>query len=121
MGRWPVFDRKINGPCHFVDRGLSNWWHRGRVVKLHSQLATGYVALGGGGLARLLIHLFIWHEIWRLLHYVWHIHTFGPVIVIVVVLVLIALSVWHRQWRPFRRRQRGGSTGYGTGGGPRDW
>jgi hypothetical protein len=85
--------------------------------------APVHVALGGGGLGGLLIHLIIWHEIWRLLRYVWHIHTFGPFIVLLIIAAIIGASVWRRQrgaWRPGRRA--GGSyTGAGTRTGPRDW
>jgi hypothetical protein len=88
-----------------------------------------HVALGGGGgLVHWLVTLFIWHEIFRVIFYVWHIHTFGPIIVAIVVLGLIGLAFWRRQRGPFRRqrwlfgrRRVSGSTGYGTGSGPRDW
>ena len=85
------------------------------------------VALGGGGLGGLLVKLLIWHELFRLFRVLWHIHTFGPIIVIALVAALIALSVW-RPWRragPWRGRWRRPGDGWGagtsSGPGPRDW
>jgi hypothetical protein len=92
-----------------------------------SALAAGFaghhLALGGGGLGHFLIRLFIWHEIARLIRYLWHIPTFGPFIVIGLGVVIVGLFIWRRMRGPgpFWGRRRGGSTGYGTGGGPRDW
>jgi hypothetical protein len=90
--------------------------------------AGAHLALGGGGLAHFIIRLFIWHEIWRLIRYLWAIRTFGPFLVIALGIILIGLMVWRRGRGPIRRgglrwgRRRGfGSTGYGTGSGPRDW
>ncbi len=81
------------------------------------------LAVGGGGLVSLLVHLFIWHEIWRLGRYLWHIPTYGPFIVVFLGLLLIGATVWRRTRGPIRlRRWRGrGLTGYGSGTGPRDW
>jgi hypothetical protein len=81
------------------------------------------LALGGGGLAHLIIRLFIWHEIWRLFRYLWRIPTFGPFIVAGLVLVIVGLMVWRRFHGPVLggRRRGGGSVGDGTGVGPRDW
>jgi hypothetical protein len=76
-----------------------------------------HIAVGGGGLASLIIHLFIWHEILRLVRLLWHIHTFGPFIVVALGLLLVAAVVWQRR----RRRGRAGSAGYSSGTGPRDW
>jgi hypothetical protein len=84
-----------------------------------AKLAASHLALGGGGIAGLIIHLFIWHLIWRLLFSVWHIHIFGPFIVLAVIAAFIGHGIWRRQRGP--RRRRGGLTGYGTGSGPRDW
>ena len=81
-----------------------------------------YLALGGGGLAHWIIRLFIWHEIWRAIHLLWRIPTFGPIIVIGLIVVLVGLAVWRRYHGPFwGRRRRGGLAGYGTGSGPHDW
>jgi len=79
------------------------------------------MTLGGGGLAHWLVRLFIWHEIWRLIRYLWRIHTFGPFIVIALGLIVVGLVVWRRYHGPIWGRRRGGSVGYGTGSGPRDW
>jgi hypothetical protein len=84
-----------------------------------AKLAASHLALGGIGIGGFLIHLFIWHAIWRLLFYVWHIHTFGPFLFFALIAVFIGYGIWRRQYGP--RRRRGGSVGYGTGAGPRDW
>jgi hypothetical protein len=84
---------------------------------------AGHQALGGGGgIAHLLVRLVIWHELWRFIRIVWRIPTFGPIIVAVVIVAVIGLAVLRRtgvRWWP--GRSRGGSRGYGTGTGPRDW
>jgi hypothetical protein len=95
------------------------------------------LALGGGGIGSLIVHLFIWHEIFRLVFFLWRIHTVGPFLVVFLGLGLIGFLAWRQGRRPFGRRRgpirwgrrRGsdsagygtGSTGHGTGGGPRDW
>jgi hypothetical protein len=96
-------------------------------------LTNHALALGGGGIGSLLIHLFIWHEIWRLVLLLWRIHTVGPFLVVLLGLGLIGAIVWRRGRGPIRwgrgpvrwgRRRAGysrGSTRYGTGSGPRDW
>ena len=89
---------------------------------LAARLVGHHLALGGGGLAHLIVRLFIWHEIGRLFRYLWRIPTFGPFIVIGLVVVIVGLVIW----RQLRRRAWGGSrrdgpAGSGTGGGPRDW
>jgi len=88
-----------------------------------ARLIGGHSALvGGGGLAHWLIRLFIWHAIWRVLLALWRVPTFGPVIVIVLGLVLVALAILSSRGglRWPRRRQRGSDWG-STGSGPRDW
>jgi hypothetical protein len=94
---------------------------RGRAIG--AWLPGNHLTLGGGGLAHLILRLFIWHEIGRLVRYLWRIPTFGPFIVVGLGCVLIGLAVWRRYhgrgWTG--RRRRGGSTGYGSGSGPRDW
>jgi H+/Cl- antiporter ClcA len=89
-------------------------------VRPGGYLALGGLALGGGGLAHLIIRLFIWHEIWRLIRYLWLIPTFGPFIVVLLVLSLVGFAIWRRNGRSWGRRRRG-SAGYGSGTGPRDW
>ena len=87
-----------------------------------AKLAASHLALGGAGIGGLLIHLFIWHMIWRLMFYVWHIHTFGPFIFFGIIAAFIGYHIWRRQSGPRpRRRRRGGLAGYGSGSGPRDW
>jgi hypothetical protein len=95
------------------------------------------LALGGGGIGSLIIHLFIWHEIFRLIRFLWLIPTLGPFIVVLLGLVVVGLIVRRQAHGPIRwgtvpvrwRRRRGagstgngtGTTGYGSGRGPRDW
>ncbi len=80
------------------------------------------LALGGGGLAHFIVRLFIWHEIGRLVRYLWRIPTVGPFIVIALGLALVGLVIWRRIHGPvWAGRRRGGSAGYGSGTGPRDW
>ncbi len=93
---------------HGGERALTAW------------LPGHHLALGGGGLAHWVIRLIIWHEIWRLFRYLWRIPTFGPYIVIGLVLIIVGLLVWRQARGPARRgRRRDSGTGYG--GGPRDW
>ncbi len=85
-----------------------------------------HLGLGGGGLAHLILRLFIWHEIFRLFRYLWRIPTFGPFIVAALGIILIGLLVWRNAHGPVRlsHRRRGGPTSGpdGSGGpGPRDW
>jgi hypothetical protein len=88
---------------------------------LAGKLAGTHLALGGGGIGSLIIHLIIWHALWRLILHVWRIHTYGPILVIAILVVLVGASIWRRQRGAFLRRRRGGSGGYGSGTGPRDW
>ena len=85
-------------------------------------LATGHLAVGGGGIASFLVHLFIWHLIFRSAFTIWHIHTFGPIIVGLIVAGVVALAILRsRRGRGWWRRSGGGSMRRGTGMGPRDW
>jgi hypothetical protein len=95
------------------------------------------LALGGGGIGSLIVHLFIWHEIFRLVFFLWRIHTVGPFLVVLLGLGLIGIIAWRKGRGPFRRgrgpirwgrRRRSssadygtGAAGYGSGRGPRDW
>ncbi len=88
---------------------------------LAGKLLAPHVALGGGGLSGLIIHIIIWHLIWRLILYVWHIHTVGPFLVVLIIAALIATTVWRRRHGTLGRRRRDGYAGQGTGSGPRDW
>lgn len=99
-------------------------------------LGMGGLGLGGGGgLAHLLVRLFIWREIWRLAFFLWRIPTFGPVIVLLIAAALVALAIFRarggRGWPG--PRWPGGPRGPGRGrtdpfggrssdrGSPRDW
>jgi hypothetical protein len=75
--------------------------------------ATGSVqALGRGGLGHLIFRLFIWHAIWRFIRLIWRVPTFGPVLFVLIIAVIIGLIVWGRRGRRPRR---------GTDAGPRAW
>ena len=52
--------------------------------------AGASVAVSGGGVGRFLVHVFIWHLIWRAALALWRIPTFGPVIVVMLVIALVA-------------------------------
>ncbi len=85
------------------------------------------LALGGGGLAHLILRLFIWRAIWRLGLLIWRVPTFGPFILLLIAAALVVLAVLRsrrgRGWPgarrapgrdPFRDRTDGPA-------GPRDW
>ncbi len=101
---------------------------RGHVIAAQPGLHLG---LGGGGLAHLIIRLFIWHELFRLFRYLWRIPTFGPFIVVALGLIIVGALIWRRAHGPFRRnggpaqwsRRRGGNSAgsHANGSGPRDW
>jgi hypothetical protein len=76
---------------------------------------------GGGGLGRVLVHLFIWHLIWRAGLGLWHIPIVGPFVVLLLIAAIVALAIMRKRRGPRWWNNRGGSTGYGTGSGPRDW
>jgi hypothetical protein len=92
------------------------------MMLVHARAAAlrlpGHLALGGGGLAHWLVRLVIWHEMWRLGRALWRIPTFGPSIVVLIVVALVGLVVL-RQYGVLGRRRRGQSGPRGTG--PRDW
>jgi hypothetical protein len=90
----------------------------------HALSAGGTAALGGlggGGLGRTIVHLFIWRLIWRAGLGLWHIPTVGPFVVILLVAAIVALVIVRKQRGPRWWNNRGGSTGAGSGWGPRDW
>jgi hypothetical protein len=98
----------------------------GYVLAVHTHtLAAGGAAaiggLGGGGLGSALVHLFIWHLIWRAGFALWRIPTVGPFLVVFLIAAIVALSIVRRHRGPRWWNNRGGSTGAGTGSGPRDW
>ena len=92
---------------------------------MHAGLALG----GGGGLAHLILRLFIWHAIWRLGLLIWRVPTVGPGLVVLIVLALVALAIFRagrgRGWPGpgWPGRGRGDPFGDRAGGkaGPRDW
>ncbi len=79
-------------------------------------------ALGrGGGLAHLILRLFIWRAIWRLGLLIWHVPTIGPGLFLLIVAVLLGLAGYRSRrgaWRRPRARYRGGTR---PDRGPRDW
>jgi hypothetical protein len=82
---------------------------------------AGLVRLGGGGIGHVLLHLVIWHLIWRAGLGLWHIPTVGPFVVVLLIVAIVALVIVRKQRGPRWWNNRGGSTGAGTGSGPRDW
>jgi hypothetical protein len=88
-------------------------------------LAAGGTAslggLGGGGLGRLIVHLFIWRLIWRAGLALWHVPTVGPFLVVLLIAAIAGLVIVRKQRGPRWWSSRGGSTGAGTGRGPRNW
>jgi hypothetical protein len=92
---------------------------------MHAGLALG----GGGGLAHLLVRLFIWHLIWRLGLLLWRVPTVGPGLVLLIVLALVGLAIFRarrgRGWPGPRGpgRRRSDPSGDRSRGetGPRDW
>ena len=107
--------------------------HASRALAGHAALgshsALGGVGLGGGGgLAHLIIRLIIWRFIWRLGLMLWRVHPFGPVIVVVIILALVALAIFRarggRGWPGPRWPGRGRRGPFGDRAGdqgPRDW
>jgi hypothetical protein len=91
----------------------------------HAGLALG----GGGGLAHLLVKLFIWHLIWRAGLLIWRVPAVGPELVVLIVLALIALAIFRarggRGWPGPRWPGRGRRSPFGDRTGdqasPRDW
>ena len=72
---------------------------------VHSVAAGGTASLGGlgggGGIGRLIVHLFIWHLIWRAGLGLWHIPTVGPFLVAAIIAAVVALGILRRRtaWR----------------------
>ena len=91
----------------------------------HARTAGAVASLGrfggGGGFGRALVHLFIWRLIWRAGLGLWRIPTVGPFVVVLLIAVIVTLVILRRQRGPRWWSRRGGSTGAGTGRGPRDW
>jgi hypothetical protein len=91
----------------------------------HALAAGGAVGVGriggGGGFGRAIVHLFIWHLVWRAGLGLWRIPAVGPFVVVLLIAAIVALVIVRRQRGPRWWNNRGGSTGAGTGSGPRDW
>lgn len=92
-------------------------------VHAHALAAGGVAGIGriGGGFGGAIAHLFIWHLIWRAGIGVWRIPTVGPFVFILVIGAIVALLVLRKTRGPRWWNNHGGSTGHGTGRGPRDW
>jgi hypothetical protein len=85
-----------------------------RNVQVHLQAPPGASVALGGGLGSFLVHVFIWHQIWRAAPALWRIPTFGPVIVVMQVIALVAAGACRsrrgtispgRALRPSHRRR----------------
>jgi hypothetical protein len=83
--------------------------------------AVGVGRIGGGGFGRAIVHLFIWHLIWRAGFGLWRIPTVGPFVVVLLIVAIVALVIVRKRRGPRWWNNQGGSTGAGTGRGPRDW
>jgi hypothetical protein len=126
-------NKPVREPCGTLEnhdrplaKALPNRWQCWSVTHTHAAALAGrlpalHLALGGGGLGGLIIHIIIWHLIWRLIWYVWHIHTFGPYLVVLIIAALVGATIWRRRHGGWGRRRSGGYAGRGTGAGPRDW
>lgn len=91
----------------------------------HALAAGGVAGVGriggGGGLGGAIVHLFIWHLIFRAGLGVWRIPTVGPFVFFLVIGAIVALMVMRKRRGPRWWNNQGGSAGRGTGRGPRDW
>jgi hypothetical protein len=83
------------------------------------QALSGHAALGVGGVAHFILRLFIWRWLWRFSMLIWHIKTFGPVILLLVVLVIALWLILRTRRRQGRREGSLGDRGR-DGPGPRD-
>jgi hypothetical protein len=82
---------------------------------------AGLGRLGGGGIGHFLVHLFIWHLIWRAGRGLWHIPVAGPFIVVLLIAAIVTVVILRKQRGPRWWDFRGGSTGARTGTRPRNW
>jgi hypothetical protein len=82
------------------------------------------MALGAhtvGGLIHFIVRLFIWRLFWRSGMLIWHIRTFGPVILVLILAALVAWAIhrWRRRNQP-RPPGRSSDDNGSAGAGPRD-
>lgn len=82
---------------------------------------SGHAALGVGGLAHFIWRLFIWRLFWRWSLLIWHIKTFGPIILLLIVLAVAMWLVLRARRRADRRRPGSPDSGGVGDPGPRDW
>ncbi|MGH3069612.1 MAG: hypothetical protein ACRDMI_13625 [Streptosporangiaceae bacterium] len=77
----------------------------------------------------MILRLFIWRAIWRLGLLIWRVPTFGPSILLLIVLALVALAILRAgrgrgwpgpRWPGHRGGGRFGDRGDGPAS-PRDW
>lgn len=107
-GRSVVVTSRGDGPAAF--RARSGTWHRESVMPAFGHAAAARLPVvhqalgGGGGLAHFVVRLVIWHELWRMGRALWRIPTFGPIIVILIVLALVGLVVLRQRGFRWSRR-----------------
>lgn len=75
---------------------------------------------GGGGLGHFLVHLFIWHLIWRAGLGIWRVPTVGPFLIVAIGIVIVAVICLRAQRGP-RWWSPGGGSARGGNRGQRDW
>jgi hypothetical protein len=92
----------------------------GRLFTGHAAL-SGHAALGVGGLVHFIWRLFIWRLFWRWSLLIWHIKTFGPIILLLIVLCVALWLVLRARRRDTRRRPGAKDSGDLGDPGPRDW
>jgi hypothetical protein len=91
----------------------------GRLFAGHAAL-SGHAALGVGGLAHFIFRLFIWRLFWRWSLLIWHIKTFGPVILLLIVLAVAMWLILRARRRQDTGRRPDSDNGGLGGPGPRD-
>lgn len=92
----------------------------GRLFAGHTAL-SGHAALGVGGLVHFIWRLFIWRLLWRWSLLIWHIKTFGPVILLLIVLAVAMWLILRARRRADAGRRPDSDNGNLGGSGPRDW
>jgi hypothetical protein len=68
-----------------------------------------------------LVHLFIWHLIWRAGLGIWRVPTVGPFLIVAIGLLIVAAIALRAQRGPGWWNRRGGSAGARGNSGPRNW